>query len=159
MVVCPSQYDDIRPNLHFFQYMQAKKPCTNPVLINTKLYWPSTTKYQSVPLHTDQAPPTTNQNRLILTQYYHVSTSSSSYWPSNMIFQPVLPHTDTVPPSTKQYRLLLTKYNHVSTSSVPYWPKPTKYQPALPSTVLVKSYIIFKCQTFLYRPEMSTVVR
>ena len=50
---------------------------------STKLYWPSTTKYQPVPPHTDH-------HHQILTstaQYCHVSTSSASYWPSNIIYQ------------------------------------------------------------------------
>ena len=46
---------------------------------STKLHWPSTTKYQPVPPHTDPVPPNTNQHRLLLSQYYHVSTSSASY--------------------------------------------------------------------------------
>ena len=47
---------------------------------STKLYWPSTTKYQPVPPHSDPAPPNTNQYCLLLTQYYYVSTSSPPYW-------------------------------------------------------------------------------
>ena len=42
-----------------------------------KLYWPSTTKYQSVPHHTDPAPPTTNQCCLVLTIYHRISTSTA----------------------------------------------------------------------------------
>ena len=52
---------------------------------------------------------------------------------------PVNSKQHQVPPSTNQYR--------------------TKYQPVPPSTDPVPSYIIFKCQTFLCRPEMTTVVR
>ena len=95
--------------------------------------------YQPVPPHTDPSPPNTNQYHLVLTQYYHVSTSSASYWPSTIIYQPVptnwvptsSPHTDPISPRTNQlgpywlsttkfnqYRLLLTKYHHISYSNV-----------------------------------------
>ena len=40
-----------------------------------------------------------------------------------------------------------------------YWPSTTKYQPVPPYTDPVPSYILFKWQTFLCQPEMSTVVR
>ena len=94
---------------------------------STKLYWPSITKNQPVPPHTDPAPPNTNQYRLLLTQYYHALTSPASYWPGNIIYQPVLPYTDKVPPSP--------------TSTAFYWPRPTKYRSVLPCTDPVPSYI------------------
>ena len=53
---------------------------------STKLYWPSTAKYQPVPPHHHQILTST-------AQYCHVSTSSASYWPSNIIYQPILTHT------------------------------------------------------------------
>ena len=53
---------------------------------------------------------------------------------------------------------ILTQYHHISTSTTLYWPSSTKYQPIPPSTDPVPSYVIFKCQTFLCPPEMSTVV-
>ena len=139
--------------------------------------WPSTTKYQPVPPHIDSAPPNADQNCLFLTQYYNVTSSSASgwpnkhhistytvlYWPSTTKHQPVQPHTDPAPPITNLYRLLLTKYRHISTSSSPYWPSTTKYEPVPPHTGPVPPVLwyveIFKCQTFLGRPEMSTVVR
>ena len=78
-----NHFGKIRPNLHIFQYIQAYK---SPILTqyhlipsSTKLHWPSTTKYQPVPPHTDPVPPNTIQHRLLLSQYYHVSTSSASY--------------------------------------------------------------------------------
>ena len=81
---------------------------------NTKFYWPSTTKYQQpVTPHPDIAPPNTNQYRLLLTQYYHVSTSPASYWRSNIMYQPILPYTHPVQPSTDQYRLILTQYHQL----------------------------------------------
>ena len=39
---------NIRPNLHFFQYIQAYKPFANPVPPNTKQYKLILTKYQPV---------------------------------------------------------------------------------------------------------------
>ena len=115
---------------------------------STKLYWPSTTKYQPVRSHIDPAPPNADPRCLLLTQYYNVSSSSASYkpnkhhisthtaiyWPSTTKCQPVQPHTDPAPPITNLYRLLLTKYHHVSTSSSPYWPSTTKYEPVPPHT-------------------------
>ena len=70
------------PNLHFFQYTQLTSTLLtqyNLILSSSELYWPSTTMYQPVPPHTDQVPPNTNQHRHLLSQYYHVSTSSASY--------------------------------------------------------------------------------
>ena len=58
--------------------------------------------------HTDPAPTNTNQYRLLLTQFYHVSTSSALYWPSNIIYQPVLPHTDPVLSCINQNRAIVT---------------------------------------------------
>ena len=66
---------------------------------STKLYWPSTTKYQPVPPHIDPAPPNTDQNCLLLTQYQAVLLHAD---PINTIFQPILPYTDPVPPITNQ---------------------------------------------------------
>ena len=40
---------------------------------STKLHWPSTTKYQPVPPHTDPVPPSTNQYHLLLTKYQDFS--------------------------------------------------------------------------------------
>ena len=89
-----------------------------------------------VPPSTDPVPPSTNQYRPILTQYHQILTSTAFYWASIIMYQPVLLHTNPV----------LSYIN-------PHCPILTKYQPVPPS---VK---IFKCQTFLCRPEMSTVVR
>ena len=36
--VSVSGIGNTRPNLHFFQYIQAYKPCADPVLPNTKEY-------------------------------------------------------------------------------------------------------------------------
>ena len=164
----------------FLKYKQAYKPWLAQFHLkpsSTKLYWPSTTKYQPVPPHIDPAPPNIDQNCLLLTQYYNVSSSSASYWPnkhqvsthtalywpSTTKYQHVQPHTDPAPPITNLYRLLLTKYRHISTSSSPYWPSTTKYEPVPPHTGPVPPVLwyveIFKCQTFLGRPEISTVVR
>ena len=79
-----------------FQYIQAWKPHTNPVPLNTKQYQvtsststivqvPSTIIYQPVPPYTVPVQPSINQFRSILTQYYQVLTSTTLYWPSTII--------------------------------------------------------------------------
>ena len=150
VVVRPSRYGNIRPNLHFFNiYRHTSLVLTQFHLkpSSTKLYWPSTTKYQPVPPHIDPTPPNTEQNCLLSIQYYNVSSSSASlhwpnkhlisthtavHWPITTKYEPVQPHTDPAPLITNLYRLLLTKYHHVSTSSSPYWPSATKYEPLPP---------------------------
>ena len=64
-VVCESVRDGYNtwPNLHFFQYIQAKKPFDDPVLPNTKQY------------------------QLILTQYHQVPASNTVYWSSTIKYQ------------------------------------------------------------------------
>ena len=44
----------IRPNLHFFQYIQAYKPFADPVPSNTKQYQLMLTKYLPVSSYTDK---------------------------------------------------------------------------------------------------------
>ena len=73
--------------------------------------------------------PSTNQYRLLLTQFHQVPTSTALYWHSTNIYQPVPFFTDPVPPRKNQYRLLLTLYNQVPTSTTFYWSSTTKYQP------------------------------
>ena len=90
---------------------------------STKLDWPSTTKYQPVQPHTDPAPPNTNQYCLLLTQYYHVSTSSAFYWPSNIIHQPV---------------------------TAPYWPSTIMYQPVPPYSDNQKVWHFMEVELFAY---------
>ena len=99
LFVRSSCYGNTRPNLRFFQYIQALKPHINPV----------TFQFQAVPSYTDLVPPSTNQYRTIMTQYHHESTSSAPYYISNSTalycisttkYKPVLLHSDTVPPST-----------------------------------------------------------
>ena len=51
-----------RPNLHFFQYIQAYKPFADPVPPNTKQYQLILTKYQPVLSYTDPVPSSTNYN-------------------------------------------------------------------------------------------------
>ena len=48
----PSCYGDIRPNLHFFQYIQALKPHINPLPLNSKQYQVILTQYHQVPTST-----------------------------------------------------------------------------------------------------------
>ena len=102
----------------------------------------------------------------ILTQYHLIPSSTKLYWPSTQ--------------STNQYCPILTKYHQILTSTVFYCPIIIMYQPVLLHTDPVLSYINphcpiltkyhqvptsttqcqnKKCQTFLCRPEMSTVVR
>ena len=98
---------------------------------STKLYWPSITMYQPASPHTDQAQPCTNQNRPIVTKHYNVPASTAPHWPSTTStnqyrliitqYQPLPLHADLVPPSTNQYCFLLTHYHHVSTSATLYW--------------------------------------
>ena len=49
-----------RPNLHFFQYIQAYKPFANPVPPNTSTstnsYWPSTSQYRHILTQYHQVP-------------------------------------------------------------------------------------------------------
>ena len=47
-----SRYGDTRPNLHFFQYIQAIKPHINPVPLNSKPYQIILTHYHQVPSST-----------------------------------------------------------------------------------------------------------
>ena len=49
--------------------------------------------YQPVPPSTDPVTPGTNWNRLLLTQYHHISTSTTPYWPSTTKYQPVPTYT------------------------------------------------------------------
>ena len=60
-VVCSFRYGNPRPNLHFFFNIY-------------KLYWPSTTKYQTVPHNTDPVPSCINQ--------YHQVPTITTLWRS-----------------------------------------------------------------------------
>ena len=51
-----------RPNLHFFQYIQAYKPFADHVPPNTKQYQLILTKYQPVSSYTDPVPSSTTYN-------------------------------------------------------------------------------------------------
>ena len=51
-----------RPNLHFFQYIQAYKPFADHVPRNTKQYQLILTKYQPVSSYTDPVPSSTTYN-------------------------------------------------------------------------------------------------
>ena len=138
-------------------------------LTSTAFYWPSNTKYHPARPHTDQ--------------YYQEPTSTAIYWPFTTKYEPVRPSTDQVPLSTNQYQPILTQYHQVSTRTASYWPSITRtnqYRPKLnqyyhvsnstlycdnktSNTVWKKSFshILFSnlnSQTFLCRPEMSTVV-
>ena len=90
--------------------------------------------YQPVPLHTDPVPPSTNQHRLLVTQYHQVPTSTPLYWPSTIIYQPLPPYTAPVPPSTNQYRPTLTQYHQEPTSTALYSSSSIMYQPVSPYT-------------------------
>ena len=82
---------------------------------------------------------------------------SSPIFPCSVVRCPAMVTSDQISTFFNTYRHkspILTQYFLIPSSTNLYWPSTTKYQP-----VPVPSYIIFKCQTFLYRPEMSTVVR
>ena len=115
-------------------------------------YWPSTIMYQPVSPSSDPVPPSTEQYRLLLNQYHHISTSTSSYWLSNTKYQPVPPSTDQVLSIIMSQPVLLHT-DPVLSYIKPHCPILTKYH-QVPTSVKT-----FKCQTFLCRPEMSTVVR
>ena len=62
--------------------------------VSTSNYnWPSTIMYWPVPPSIDPVPPSTNRYRLLLTQYHHISTSTTPYWPSTTKYQPVPTYT------------------------------------------------------------------
>ena len=60
--VCASGIGNTRPNLHFFQYIQAYKPFADHVPPNTKHYQLILTKYQPVSLYTDPVPSSNTYN-------------------------------------------------------------------------------------------------
>ena len=60
--VCVSGIGNTRPNLHFFQYIQAYKPFADPVPPNTNQYQLILTKYQPVSSYTDPVPSSTTYN-------------------------------------------------------------------------------------------------
>ena len=62
MSVSMSGIGDTRPNLHFFQYIQAYKPFADHVPPNTKQYQLILTKYQPVSSYTDPVPSSTTYN-------------------------------------------------------------------------------------------------
>ena len=63
-VVCVSGISNTRPNLHFFQYIQAYKLFADHAPPNTKHYQLILTKYQSVSSYTDPVPSSTTFNSL-----------------------------------------------------------------------------------------------
>ena len=52
-------------------------------------------------------------NRLLLTQYHQVPTSTGLYWPITITYQPVPPYTDPLPPRTNQDRPILTRAHNL----------------------------------------------
>ena len=121
---------------------------------STKLHWPSTTKYQPVPPHTDPVSPRTNQYCPLLTQFHHVSTSIALFWPSTSKYQPVPLNSDPVPSTTKQNHLVLTKYHRIY-----YTALNQKIWHFLEEELFTNSFSKFNGHTFVYQPEMSTVAR
>ena len=83
----------------------------------------------------------------LLTQW-HLISSTKSYWPGTTKCQPVPPSTDPVPPSIIQHRPVLTQPSYIN-----------QYHHILPQYHQVPPHTDPECQTFLCRPEMSTVVR
>ena len=62
---CPAMVTSDQIFTFFSQYIQAKKPCTNPIPLNTNRYQVILTQYQ-----------------VRLTQYHQVPASTEPYWPS-----------------------------------------------------------------------------
>ena len=92
-----SRYGNIRPNIHFFQYILALKPYDNPVPLNTKQYQVKLTKYQSVPPCTD--PVDTIKYQPIPSYSDPIPLSTKQCYPKLTHItknQPVPPHTDSV---------------------------------------------------------------
>ena len=112
-VFCPSRYGNIRPNIYFFQYIQAKKPCNSLVPLHTKQYHVILTQYHQVPSSTALKWPGTIMYQLLLPSTDPVP---APYWPSTTKCQPVPPSTEPVPLYINQYHTILTQYHQVSTS-------------------------------------------
>ena len=50
------------------------------------LYWPSTTKYWTIPPHSDPVPPSTNYYSPILTHYHQVPQTSAQFTPPGLVY-------------------------------------------------------------------------
>ena len=112
LFVRPSRYGNIRLNLRFFNiYRHTSLVLTQFHLkpSSTKLYWPSTTKYQPVTPHIDLA-----QQKL---------TRTAFYWPSILMYQAVPPHTD---PMNIRYKPILLYTDPVPSSTNKYYLKLTQ---------------------------------
>ena len=69
-----SDLDSIRNSCDVFQYTYGHKSLTlnhfHLIPCSTKLYWPTTTKYQPLLSHINPAPTNTNQHGLLMTHWY-----------------------------------------------------------------------------------------
>ena len=111
------QTTGILQQTHFFQFwgemVKIGQPCSiihfqGPCHVN-HIFSESISHWQPLPPCSNPVPPSTNQYRLQLTQYHHVSTIIALYWSSTTKYQQVSPHTDLVPSYINQYRHLLTQ--------------------------------------------------
>ena len=94
---CPiSDFFDLTPKyfLPLLPYTDLAPPSTDPVPTSTNQYRPKLTiMYEPLPPSTDPVTSSANRNRLLLTQYHHISTSTTPYWPSTTKYQPVPTYT------------------------------------------------------------------
>ena len=85
------------------------------------LYWPSTTKYWTIPPHSDPVPPSTNYYSPILTHYHQVPQTSAQFTPPGLVY--TFLHTiEVLPQLCTFYRLsnypsALCKLNPPTTSN------------------------------------------
>ena len=77
-----------RPNLHFFQYIQAYKPFADPVPPNTKQYQLILTKYQPVSSYTDPVPSSTT--------IHHLVRYSSANWIVSLFTSHLMSHAQYI---------------------------------------------------------------
>ena len=92
-----------RPNLHFFQYIQAYKPFADLVPPNIKQYQLILTKYQPLSSYTDPVPSSvtcnssswrhSSANWIISFFSTHLMSHAQYTWSSYCYFQPTLKHT------------------------------------------------------------------
>ena len=124
---------------------------------STALSWPSTNQYRPILTQYHHEPTSTS---LSLTKYLHVSTSTALYWPNTTKYQTVPPLFWLEPKYIFPPNIFLFFLPRFSSPLQNY-----NFSLQIFSSFLLLSngFIfflqIFKCQTFLGWPEMSTVVR
>ena len=83
---CPNMVtsNQISTNFHIYRHKSPLLTQYHLIPSSAKLHWPSITKYQPVPPHTDTVTLYTNQYQLLLTQYHQVPSSTR---PSTIIWR------------------------------------------------------------------------